>query len=166
MPSSAPIKTRRATEADVPTVLGFIQALAEYEKLASAVTANEEVLRKHLFGPNTAAEVLLAESEGQTVGFACYFQTFSTFVGRPGLWLEDILVLPQHRGRGVGRILLREVAKIAFERNAGRLEWSVLDWNTPAIEFYKKVGAVPMSDWTTYRVTGEALRRLAVGVAG
>ncbi len=157
------IKTRRATEADVPAVLGFIKALADYEKLSHAVAASEELLREHLFGPRPAAEVILAESDGMPVGFATYFQTFSTFVGRPGIWLEDILVLPEHRGRGVGQILLREVARVAFERNAGRLEWSVLDWNTPAIEFYRKVGAVAQDDWTTYRITGEALRRLVTG---
>jgi GNAT superfamily N-acetyltransferase len=161
--NSGPIKTRPATEADVPAVLGFIRALADYEKLSHAVAANEELLREHLFGPRPAAEVILAECEDVPVGFAAYFQTFSTFVGRPGIWLEDILVLPEHRGQGVGQILLREVARVAFERNAGRLEWSVLDWNTPAIEFYRKVGAVAQDDWTTYRITGEALRRLVTG---
>src|SRR5271163_643018 len=124
------IKTRPATEADVPAVLGFIRALADYEKLSHAVGANEELLREHLFGPRPAAEVILAEEDGVPVGFAAFFQTFSTFVGQPGIWLEDILVLPEYRGLGVGRILLREVARVAFERNAGRLEWSVLDWNT------------------------------------
>ena len=154
------IKTRLATVEDVPAVLGFIQALADYEKLSHAVGANEELLREHLFGPRPAAEVILAEEDGVPVGFAAFFQTFSTFVGQPGIWLEDILVLPEYRGLGVGRILLREVARIAFERKAGRLEWSVLDWNTPAIEFYRKVGAVAQDDWTTYRITGESLRRL------
>jgi GNAT superfamily N-acetyltransferase len=157
------IKTRPATVEDVPAVLGFIKSLADYEKLSNAVTASEELLREHLFGPRPAAEVILAESDGVPVGFAAYFQTFSTFVGRPGIWLEDILVLPEHRGRGVGQILLREVARVAFERDAGRLEWSVLDWNTPAIEFYRKVGAVAQDDWTTYRITGDALRRLVTG---
>jgi GNAT superfamily N-acetyltransferase len=157
------IRTRPATIDDVPAVLGFIRALAEYEKLSHAVGATEELLREHLFGPRPSAEVILAELEGSPVGFAAFFQTFSTFVGQPGIWLEDILVLPEHRGLGVGRILLREVARVAFERNAGRLEWSVLDWNTPAIEFYRKVGAVAQDDWTTYRITGESLRRLITG---
>ena len=158
--NSGPITTRPAVEADVSAVLNFIKALADYEKLSHAVAASEELLRTHLFGPRPAAEVILAEENSMPVGFAAYFQTFSTFVGRPGIWLEDILVLPEHRGRGVGRILLREVARVAFERQCGRLEWSVLDWNTPAIEFYRKVGAVPQDDWTTWRVTGDSLRRL------
>ena len=155
------IKTRSATIQDVPAVLGFIRALADYEKLSHAVGASEELLREHLFGPRPAAEVILAEADGVPVGFAAFFQTFSTFVGQPGIWLEDILVLPEYRGMGVGRILLREVARIAFERKAGRLEWSVLDWNTPAIGFYQRLGAIPLNDWTVFRVTGSALDDLA-----
>lgn len=152
---------RPATLSDVPAILGFIRKLAEYEKLLASVMANEELLKQHLFGENPAAEVLIAEVNGQSVGFALFFQNFSTFVGRPGIWLEDLFVLPEHRGQGVGGALLKAVAKIAVERNCGRLEWAVLDWNSPAIEFYKSVGAKPLDDWTIFRTTGEKLNSLA-----
>jgi GNAT superfamily N-acetyltransferase len=150
-----------ATPADIPAILDFIRKLAEYEHLSHTVTASEADLRENLFGPTPAAEVLLAKIEGKSVGFALYFTTFSTFVGRPGIWLEDLFVLADFRHRGIGRALLRAVASIAIKRNCGRLEWSVLDWNKPAIQLYKKLGAVPMNDWTIQRLTGDALLRLA-----
>jgi GNAT superfamily N-acetyltransferase len=146
---------------DVPTILSFIGKLAEYEKLAHEVEVSEAMLREHLFGARPCAEVILARLRGEPVGFALFFQTYSTFVGRPGIWLEDVFVLADHRGKGVGRALLRHVAALAVERNCGRMEWSVLDWNEPAIRFYRELGARPMGDWTTQRLTGEALMRLA-----
>jgi GNAT superfamily N-acetyltransferase len=151
----------RATPADVGTILDFIRKLAAYEKLSDTVTATESDLHRHLFVPSPAAEVALAKIEGQSVGFALYFTTFSTFLARPGIWVEDLFVLPEFRHRGIGRCLLRHVAAIAVERNCGRLEWSVLDWNEPAIQLYRKLGAEAMSDWTIQRVTGDTLRRLA-----
>ena len=150
-----------ATEADIPAILGFIRALAEYEKLAHCVVATDDLLRKHLFGDRPAAEVLVARLGEKAVGFALFFGSFSTFLARPGIYLEDLFVLPKARGLGVGKSLLMAVAKIAVERNCGRLEWAVLDWNQPAIGFYKKLGVIPMDDWTTYRVTGDALTQLA-----
>jgi GNAT superfamily N-acetyltransferase len=150
-----------AVEADVPVILGFIRQLAEYERLAHEVVASESSLREHLFGANPAADVLLARLDAEPVGFALFFTTFSTFVGRPGIWLEDLYVDPAHRRRGIGKALLREVASIAVKRNCGRLEWSVLDWNAPAIALYRAMGAKAMTDWTIQRVTGEALARLA-----
>ena len=154
------ITTRPPTAADVPTILGFIRALAEYEQLSHAVVATEDLLRDHLFGPRPAAEVLIGEVDGRPVGFALFFANFSTFLGKPGVYLEDLFVLPEARGAGVGRSLLSAVARLAVQRDAGRLEWSVLDWNAPAIGFYRKLGAVPMDEWTTMRVIGDALRRL------
>ena len=151
---------RPATPADVPTILGFIHALADYEKLSHAVVATEDDVRRHLFGPRPAADVLIGELDGRPVGFALFFPNFSTFLARPGIYLEDLFVLPEARGRGVGKALLTAVARVAIERDAGRLEWSVLDWNAPAIGFYKSVGAAPMDEWTTMRVTGDALCRL------
>jgi GNAT superfamily N-acetyltransferase len=155
------IAIRPAIIEDVRVILGFIRALAEYEKLSHAVIATEDLLREHLFGPHPAAEVLIANLNGQPVGFALYFRSFSTFLARPGIWLEDVFVLPEVRGRGVGKSLLAAVAKVAVQRGCGRLEWAVLDWNSPAIGFYKKLGAVGMEEWTTYRVTGDALNSLA-----
>jgi GNAT superfamily N-acetyltransferase len=150
-----------ATETDIPTILDFIRKLAEYEKLSQEMKATEANLRQHLFGPDPAAEVILARLNDKPVGFALFFTTFSTFVGRPGIWLEDLFVLPENRRAGIGRALLRSVASIAVQRNCGRLEWSVLDWNKPAVELYQKLGATAMTDWTIQRVTGEALVRLA-----
>lgn len=154
------VSVRPAQAADVPAVLRFIRALAEYEKLSGAVVATESMLRQQLFGPKPAAEVLIADLVGEPVGFALFFTTFSTFLGRPGIWLEDLFVLPEYRGRGVGKALLLEVARIAVERRCGRLEWSVLDWNEPAIRFYESLGAVAMNDWTIYRAEGESLEKL------
>ena len=153
-----------ATPADVPLILSFIRALADYERLSHAVVATEELLRSHLFGPRPAAEVLIGLLDGRPVGFALFFPNFSTFLAKPGVYIEDLFVLPEARGRGVGKALLTAVARVAVQRDAGRLEWAVLDWNAPAIGFYRKLGATPMDDWTTMRVTGDALRTLgAVG---
>jgi GNAT superfamily N-acetyltransferase len=152
---------RFATERDVPLILQFIRGLAEYEKLTHEVTATEELLRQTLFGERHVAEVIIGDSEGEPVGFALFFHNFSTFLGRPGIYLEDLFVKPEMRGRGFGRVLLTYLAKLAKERNCGRVEWSVLDWNEPAIGFYKSLGAVPMDEWTIYRLTGEALERQA-----
>jgi GNAT superfamily N-acetyltransferase len=156
-----PIEIRPATIDDVPLLLKLIKELAEYEKLSHSATGTEELLREHLFGPRPAAEALVGLIDGTPLGFAFYFQSFSTFLCRPGIYLEDIYVRPEARGRGLGKALLRAVARIAVERDCGRLEWAALDWNEPAIGFYRKLGAVPMSDWTTFRVTGETLANLA-----
>ena len=150
-----------ATERDVPTILRMIRALAEYEKLSHAVTATEDRLRETLFGEAPAAEVLMASAGTEPVGFALFFHNYSTFLAQRGLYLEDLFVAPEWRGHGIGRQLLSRLAAIALERDCGRLEWSVLDWNTPAIGFYRRLGAVPMDDWTIFRVTGEPLQRLA-----
>ncbi|HEV8038665.1 MAG TPA: GNAT family N-acetyltransferase [Bryobacteraceae bacterium] len=155
------LKIIPATERDVPLVFSFIRKLAEYEKLLDEVVATEELLREGLFGPHPAAEVVLAYLDGLPVGFALYFHTFSTFVGRPGIYLEDLFVEPTHRGLGVGKALLAYVANLAVERGCGRFEWSVLNWNTPSIDFYKSLGAVPLDDWTRYRMTADALKKLA-----
>jgi GNAT superfamily N-acetyltransferase len=150
-----------ASERDVPTILRMIQALAEYEKLIHAVVATEDRLRRTLFGPNPAAEVLMAYAGEQPAGFALFFHNYSTFLGQRGVYLEDLFVVPEWRGHGLGRQLLSRLAAIALERDCGRLEWSVLDWNSPAIGFYRKLGAVPMDDWTIMRMIGEPLQRLA-----
>lgn len=162
--TDSPFQIVPATEADVGAILGFIRQLAEYERLAHEIVATQESLREHLFGPQPAAEVIIARFGDHPVGFALFFTTFSTFVGRPGIWLEDLFVAPDHRCRGVGKALLREVASIALRRNCGRLEWSVLDWNEPAISLYRAMGAQAMSDWTIQRVTGDALAKLAAGL--
>ena len=162
MPTATPsLRIEKATIDDVPLILQFIRELAEYEKLLDRVTTTEEVLRETLFGPRPAAEVLLAYQTNEPVGFAIYFFNYSTFMGRPGLYLEDLFVRPAVRGRGFGRALLAHLAKIAIERNCGRMEWAVLDWNEPAIGFYKRLGAVPMDDWTVFRVWDKALQDLA-----
>ena len=157
------VEIRAATEGDVPLVLSFIRELAEYEKLSHEVIATEDVLRESLFGERTGAEVVILYHGGSPAGFALFFHNFSTFIGRPGLYLEDLYVKPEMRGRGLGRALLVHLAKLARERGCGRMEWSVLDWNEPAIKLYKGIGAVPMEEWTVYRVTGEALEGLATG---
>ena len=156
-----PLTIRPATVADVALVLTFIRDLAEYERLAHEVVATEPLLRETLFGERPGAEVVIAELDGEPVGFALFFHNFSTFLGRPGLYLEDLFVRPAARGHGVGRALLARLAALAVERGCGRFEWSVLDWNEPAIGFYRKLGAVPLDDWTVQRVAGEALHRLA-----
>ena len=154
-----------ATPEDVPLVLAFIRELADYERLTHAVVASEELLREQLFGPRPSAEVVLARERDEPVGFAVFFHNFSTFVGRRGLYLEDLYVRPAHRGRGVGRALLRQLAALALARGCGRFEWSVLDWNEPAIRFYRSLGARAMSEWTLWRITGAELARLASGDA-
>jgi GNAT superfamily N-acetyltransferase len=152
---------RAATAADVPVILDFIKGLADYEKLRDEVTATEEVLREELFGPRAVSEVILAYAGETPVGFALFFHNFSTFVGRRGLYLEDLYVLPAWRGMGVGRQLLAFLARVAVERKCGRFEWTVLDWNEPAIRFYRSVGARSMDGWTIFRIAGDALDRLA-----
>ena len=150
-----------ATEVDVPLILEMIRGLAEYERLSHLVTATEDLLRKTLFAEHPAAEVLLAWDGAECAGFALFFPNYSTFLARPGIYLEDLFVKPHARGKGLGAALLREIARLATERGCGRVEWSVLDWNEPSIGFYKKLGATPMDDWTTFRLTGEALQQLA-----
>jgi GNAT superfamily N-acetyltransferase len=158
-------RIERATERDVPVILGMIRALAEYERMSDQVTATEPGLRDALFGARPGAEVLVAYVEDRPAGFALFFHNFSTFLGRRGLYLEDLFVIPERRGGGVGQRLLEELARIAVERGCGRFEWSVLDWNEPAIGFYKRLGAQPMNEWTIFRLTGERLRRLAAAPA-
>jgi GNAT superfamily N-acetyltransferase len=155
------LKIVPATERDLSLVLSFIRKLAEYEKLSHQVVATEDLLREGLFGERRVAEVVLAYLADEPVGFALYFHNFSTFVGRAGIYLEDLFVEPHHRGKGVGKALLAYVANLAVERKCGRFEWAVLDWNTPSIEFYKSLGAVPLDDWTLFRLTGDALHRVA-----
>jgi GNAT superfamily N-acetyltransferase len=150
-----------AAERDVPVILEMIRGLAEYERLAHNCTATEEQLRETLFGARPAAEVLLASVDQETVGFAVYFTNYSTFLARPGIYLEDLFVKPHARGQGIGKALLVRLAQIAAERGCGRLEWSVLDWNEPSIRFYESLGAVAMNEWTIYRVAGESLEKLA-----
>jgi len=150
-----------ATDQDVPLVLALIRALAEYEHLSHEVQATEEGLRMSLFGPRPSAEVLIARIDGQPVGFAVFFHNYSTFVGRPGLYLEDLFVLPEFRRRGIGRKLLAHLAAIAVERNCGRMEWAVLNWNEMAIHVYRAVAARSLDDWTVFRLTGEELKQLA-----
>ena len=153
---------RPATEDDVPIILSLIRELAEYERLSYEVVATEGLLRESLFGERRGAEVLIACCKGAPAGFALFFHSFSTFLGRPGIYLEDLYVKPKFRGRGIGYALLTHLARLAKERGCGRLEWSVLDWNEPAIKLYKSIGAVPMDEWTVYRLTGEALETLAI----
>jgi GNAT superfamily N-acetyltransferase len=155
------IQIRTATETDVPAILEMIRGLAEYEKLSHVCTATEEQLRRTLFGPRPGAEVLLATQSGVCAGFALFFPNYSTFLAKPGMYLEDLFVKPEARGRGVGLALLKRLASIARERDYGRVEWSVLDWNDPAIGFYKKLGAIPMDEWTMFRLTGDAIGALA-----
>jgi len=154
-------RIRPATRADVPIILELIRDLATYERAPSEVTATEEQLVQVLFGQKPVAEVLLAFEGNTSVGFAVFFHNFSTWLGRPGLYLEDLFVRPEHRGKGYGRALLVDLAKIARDRACGRMEWAVLDWNDPAIEFYKKLGARPLDEWKIFRLTREGIARLA-----
>ncbi len=151
---------RAATLADVPVILRCIRGLADYEKLGHECVATEELLRESLFGESPAASVVLAMAGDEPAGFALWFRNYSTFLTRPGIYLEDLFVFPAFRGRGIGRRLLEHLAQVAVSRGYGRLEWAVLDWNVDAIGFYESLGAVAMSDWTTYRVTGPALAAL------
>jgi GNAT superfamily N-acetyltransferase len=154
-------RIREATEEDVPLILSLIRELAEYEKLSDEVVATEDGLQDSLFGERRYAEVLIAEHDGAPAGFALFFHNFSTFLGKPGIYLEDLYVKPAFRGAGIGKKLLVRLASLAVGRGCGRLEWWVLDWNEPAIGFYRSVGAEPMDDWTVYRVSGSALEDLA-----
>ena len=151
---------RFAVQQDAPLILSFIRELAEYEHMADQVVTDEEQLCCEIF-EKKGAEVIFAMEDGKEVGFALFFHNFSTFLGRRGLYLEDLFVLPEYRGRGYGKGLLRQLARIALERGCGRLEWSCLDWNTPSIDFYRSLGAVPMDEWTVYRLTGETLANMA-----
>jgi GNAT superfamily N-acetyltransferase len=150
-----------ATAADTPVIWSLIRELAEFERLLDEVTANEEQLHATLFGEHRSAEVLIARVADEVAGFALFFHNYSTFLAKPGLYLEDLYVRPKFRGQGTGEALLKHLAKVAVERGCGRFEWSVLDWNQRAIDFYKALGAKPMNDWTIFRVTGEALAKLA-----
>ena len=161
MSPASPFVLRAATSGDVPVILTCIRGLAEYEKLAHEVVATEALLRETLFGSRPAAEVILAFHDDDAAGFALFFHSYSTFLARPGIYLEDLFVLPAFRGQGVGKLLLARLARLALDRGCGRLEWSVLDWNVDAIRFYESIGARAMSEWTTNRVTGQALVALA-----
>ena len=156
-----PFTLRPAVPADTPIILRFIRALAEYERLADQAVGTEEQLRKTLFGERPAAEVVLAFDGKEPAGFALFFHNYSTFLTRPGVYLEDLFVFPRYRGQGLGRRLLAHLARIAVDRGCGRFEWAVLDWNVDAIRVYEGVGAKPVNDWIIYRLTGDALARLA-----
>jgi GNAT superfamily N-acetyltransferase len=160
---STSLTLRRATVADVPVIRELIEGLAEYEKLRHECQATDDALTATLFGERAYAEVVLAEWEGEVAGFALFFHNYSTFLARPGIYLEDLFVRPALRGHGIGKALLQHLAQLAVARGCGRLEWSVLDWNVDAIGFYTALGARPQDEWTVYRVTGEALARLAGG---
>lgn len=155
------LSLRQAELRDVPTLFSLIQALAEYEKLAHAVTGNVEALQEHLFGSRPYVEAIIAESDGETAGFALFFLNYSTFLTQPGIYLEDLFVLPKYRRQGIGKEILGYLAKLAVDRGYGRLEWSVLDWNIDAIAFYQRMGAEVLPDWRTCRVTGESLNQLS-----
>ena len=157
------LSIRPATSADLSLIAQFIRDLAEYEKLAHEVRFDEAVLGERLFGARPYAEVLIGEIDGSPQGFALFFHNFSTFEGKPGVYLEDLFVRPEARGSGLGKALLAALAQIAIERDCARLEWWVLDWNDPAIRFYKKLGAKPMDEWTTFRVDGDTLHAIAKG---
>ena len=155
------IDLQPATEADVPLMLQLIKALAEYERLGHEVVATEAMVRESFFGPAPHAQAVIARIGKDAVGLAIWFSTYSTFLSRPGIYLEDLFVLPEWRGKGIGRALLRHLARTAVEQGCGRIEWSVLDWNETAIRFYRSLGARPMDEWTVYRLTGDAINRLA-----
>lgn len=159
------IGIRAAARDDVPVILALIRALAEYEKLSDQVVATEAAIATSLFGERPYAEALIACADGRDVGLALFFHNYSTFLGRPGIYLEDLFVMPEARGRGIGRALLARVAQIAVARDCGRLEWAVLDWNQPAIDFYRHLGARPLDEWIVNRLAGESLRALANGSA-
>jgi GNAT superfamily N-acetyltransferase len=159
--SDSHLVIRSAVAADCASILQFIRDLGEYERLSHEVVASEDTLRATLFGARPAAEVLIAEYNGTAAGFALFFHTYSTFLAKPGLYLEDLFVRPTHRRHGIATALMRRLARLAVARDCGRFEWSVLNWNQPALDFYRRIGAVSMSDWTVQRVTGEALLNLA-----
>jgi GNAT superfamily N-acetyltransferase len=157
---------RLATAADVPTICQLIRELAAYENLTHELRFDEAQVAEHLFGPRPYAEAILAEDDGQVVGFALFLHNYSTFVGKPGMYLEDLFVLPDFRGRGHGKALFQAVVNLAVERGCGRMEWAVLDWNQPAIDFYKTFGAEPMADWTTFRLSGDTMNWLGRSAQG
>lgn len=152
---------RFAQSGDEGIILDFIRRLAEYEKMSDEVVATEELLTEWIFDKNKAEVIFALDESGKEVGFALFFHNFSTFLGRAGIYLEDLFVLPEYRGKGYGKGLLRQLAKIAVERKCGRLDWWCLDWNQPSIDFYKSLGAVPMDEWTTFRITGDTLTKMA-----
>ena len=160
-PAPSSFRIRFAQVEDIPTILSLIHALAEYERAPNEVIATEALIRDNLFGAHPMAEVLLVEEEAKPVGFALFFHNFSTWMGRPGLYLEDLFIQPETRGRGYGRALLVRLAEIARDRGCGRMEWAVLDWNEPAIQFYRKLGARPNEEWTIFRLTRDGIARLA-----
>ena len=162
--NSFKIHIKKATEKDVPLILSFIKGLAEYERLTRECVATEELLRDSLFGNNRSAEVVIAFFGNTPAGFALFFHNYSTFLAQPGIYLEDLYVIPEMRRKGIGRALLVFIAQLAKERKCGRMEWSVLDWNDSAILFYKKLGAVPLTDWTMFRIVGKTLDRLAAEI--
>ena len=157
------LRIEPATERDLPAIVRLVRHLAEYEKLAHVMVSSEDDFRKALFGPRTNAEALMAFADDAPVGFALYFYNFSTFLGKRGIYLEDLFVEPEYRGQGIGKALLQRLAQIAKDEDCGRMEWSVLTWNQPSIDFYQRLGAVTLEDWRTFRLTGEALERLAEG---
>lgn len=159
--STTSLTIRSAQVGDCALILQFIEALADYEKLGDQVVATEATLRATLFGEQAAAEVLIAEWETQAAGFALFFPNYSTFLGQPGIYLEDLFVFEEFRGRGLGKALLSHLAALTVKRNGGRLDWSVLDWNQPSIDFYRSIGANPLDDWTQFRLQGQALLGLA-----
>lgn len=163
MSSLQPLRILPATKADVPLILEFIRELAAYERLLDRVEVTEARLRETLFGAEPMASCVIAYQDEQPIGFALFYYTYSTFVGSPGLYLEDLFVKPEARGRGSGRALLRYLAQLAYEKGCWRIEWAVLHWNKPAIAFYESLGAVPQEEWAVYRLSGEALRKLAEG---
>lgn len=155
------VRIRSAARSDAGLILALIRELADYEKLSGEVVATEDLLLESLFGPGATAEVHIAEADGRPAGFALFFHNYSTFLARPGIYLEDLFVRPEFRGQGIGRALLAQIARLTRDRKCGRLEWSVLDWNEPAIRFYHSLGALPMDQWTTFRLTGDRLSDLA-----
>ena len=157
------VSIKPARPGDVPLILAMVRELAEYERLADRVVATEDALEKHLFGAKPAAEAVIARDGDDPVGFALFYTTFSTFLAQAGIWLEDLFVRPEHRARGAGKALLRHLARVAVDRGYGRLEWAALDWNEPALGFYRNLGAEQIGDWITHRLDGDAIIRLANG---
>jgi GNAT superfamily N-acetyltransferase len=166
VPTPDSLRIEPVTDADIPVLYTLIKALAEYERLGHMVVSTEDDFRTALLGPRPVIEAVIARVDGTPVGYALWFHTFSTFLGQRGLYLEDLFVLPEYRGQGVGRALLAHLANIAVERGCGRMEWVVLDWNEPAIGFYKKIGGEPLTDWQVFRLTGEALEKLGKSGTG
>lgn len=164
-PTILPFEIREATKSDLSLILSFIKDLAAYEKLSHEVTADEQQLERTLFGNHPSAKVIIGYYDGKPAAFSIYFTNYSTFLSKPGMYLEDLFVKPEFRGKGLGKAMLLHLAKIAHEKGYGRFEWAVLDWNEPAIEFYKSLGAVPMNEWTVFRLTADKLKSLAEGAS-